>query len=260
MIPVIIFLFVFIVIISLFQAPDSAGITRSTKKRETLDAAYITAIDEYYHDGPGVIMSAADQFSLENSMKSFYQKTGVQPYLYIDDDINGNTRPGYDEVESFMYDEYAALFGNDEGHLLILYFEYPDGEYNTWYMWGNNAHIVMDDEACEILLDYIDYNYKQYNVGYTLKYTEMFVSSFNSAAERIMGGRTSIFESMSPGTIILLILGTAGVIALIIYIVKRYKNTDPNRGGGGSGPQGGNPDNMSEEDRRKEKYRRRYGG
>jgi hypothetical protein len=256
MIPIIIILFVFIMIISLFSAPDSAGITRSTRQREPLDASYITAIDEYYHDGPGVIMSAADQYSLENSMKSFYQKTGVQPYLYIDDDINGNTRPGYDAVEEFMYSEYAALFGSDEGHLLILYFEYPNGEYNTWYMWGNNAHMVMDDEACEILLDYIDYNYSQYDVGYTLKYTQMFVSSFDSAAERIMGGRTSIFESMSVGTIILLILGVVGVIALIIYIVKRYKDTNPNR----RGPDGGSSDNMSEEDRRKDKYRRRYGG
>jgi hypothetical protein len=245
---------------SLFAAPDSAGITRSTKRREPLDASYVTAIDEYYHDGPGVIMSAADQYSLENSLKSFYQKTGVQTYLYIDDDLNGNTRPGYDDVESFMYEEYAALFGNDEGHLLILYFEYPNGEYNTWYMWGNNAHKVMDDEACTILLDYIDYYYKQYNVGSTLRYTQMFTSSFDSAAERIMGGRTSIFENMSAGTIILLVLGIAGMIALIVYIVKRYRDTDPRRRGGGDGSGTGGDGYMSEEDRRKEKYRRRYGG
>ena len=223
--------------------PEYESITPSTWQREPLDPKYVNPIEEYYYDDMGLINTAAAQFSLQNSLKDFYLKTGVQPYLYIADDLDGNTNPNLNEVETFLLAKYGELF-TDEGHLLVLYFEYAGGEYNTWYVWGNDAHrYVMDDEACEIVLDYLDY---YYNAPETADYTDMFCSAFDAASARIMGGKTNK-DSFPWFTI-----GLVGVIAVIIIvaIVKNYNNNG----------KGGNNDNMSEEDKRKEKYRRKYGG
>lgn len=255
-----IWLSVFLVIIffvafaALFSRPDSAGITRSTRDREPLNAAYVTVIDEYYHDGAGCIDTAVKQHNLKKSLQNFYARTGVQPYLYIDDDLDGNKYPSYTDVENFMYSKYDALF-SDEGHLLVLYFEYPNGEYNTWWICGDNAiRDVMDNEACEILLDYIDYHYgKMYGHG---DYSELFCASFDSAAERIMGGKTSPFENMSAGSILILIIAVGGGVALIVYFIVKFVQNRKDGGNGG----GSDGDGMSREDRRKEKYRRQYGG
>lgn len=228
---------------SIEARPEYESITPSTWQREPLDPKYVNPIEDYFYDDMGLINTAAAQFSLENSLKDFYLKTGVQPYLYIADDLNGNVNPNVNDVETFLLAKYSELF-TDEGHFLVLYFEYAGGEYNTWYVWGNDAHrYVMDDEACEIVLDYIDY---YYNAPETADYTDMFCSAFDAASARIMGGKTNkdSFPWFTVGLVI------AIVIVVIVVIVKNY-----NKNG-----KSGNDDNMSEEDKRKERYRRKYGG
>ena len=69
--------------------PSSGDITRSTVKREPLDKAYVNETG-YYTDELGWIRSSS---TLEKGMKDFYQETGVQPYLYITDTVNGTTSP-----------------------------------------------------------------------------------------------------------------------------------------------------------------------
>ena len=223
--------------------PEYESITLSTWQREPLDPKYVNPIEDYYYDDMGLINTAAAQYSLQNSLKDFYLQTGVQPYLYIADDLDGNANPNVNDVETFLLAKYSELF-TDEGHFLVLYFEYADGEYNTWYVWGNDAHrYVMDDEACEIVLDYIDY---YYNAPETADYADMFCSAFYAASSRIMGGKTN--KDSFPWFTIGLI--GAIVIVVIVVIVKNYNKTG----------KGGSDDGMSDEDKRKEKYRRKYGG
>ncbi|MBQ9080097.1 MAG: hypothetical protein IJY27_03405 [Clostridia bacterium] len=237
-----------------YPEPDIA-ITESTRVREAMDSKYIIPIDDYYYDDMGLINTAAAQFSLENSLKDFYLKTGVQPYLYIADDLDGNTNPNKDDVDAFLLAKYNELF-EDEGHFMVLYYEYESGEYNTWYVYGNDAHrYVMDDEACEIVLYYIDYYYSSPS---TADYTDMFCSAFDAASARIMGGKTRSEGGIDWGKIIIALIVTVAGVVLIVYIVKRYRNTKP--GGDGENGTPGSSDNMSEEDKRKEKYRRKYGG
>ena len=225
--------------------PEYMDVTPSTVVRQPMPAQYLTEIDEYYYDGAGCLQSAAGQYSVEQSLKHFYAKTGVQPYLYIDDDLNGNKNPDFNAVEQFMNDKYYELFG-DEGHILVLYFEYDNGEYNTWYMCGNDAYDrVMDDEACEIMLDFIDYHYQNPD---TYDYADLFSKSFNDAADRIMGGKTR--AGINVVDIIVFVVFAAAIIAIIVSIVKNYRKSKP---GGGS-----SDDNMSEEDKRKERYRQKY--
>ena len=225
--------------------PEYADIQASTVVRQPMPSQYLIEIDEYYYDGAGCLVSAAGQYSVEQSLKHFYAKTGVQPYLYIDDDLNGNQNPDFDDVEQFMNDKYYELF-EDEGHILVLYFEYSNGEYNTWYMRGNDAYdFVMDDEACEIMLDFIDYHYQNPD---TYDYADLFSRSFNEAAERIMGGKTR--QGISIVTVIFFLIFASIAISIIVSAVKNNKKSNKS---------GGSDDNMSEEDKRKERYRQKYG-
>ena len=253
----VIFLVIFVAffVVWLIAPAANADITKSTVDRVPLSTSSTVITDDYFTDEVNVIQTAVDQQRLEAALANFHQKTGVYTYLYITNSINGNTSPNYAETEEFMLNKYYELFGEgNEDCLLILYFEYPNNNYNSWPMCGDRAWAVMDEEAQEILLDYIDLYY--YDLDLT--YTEMFVTAFNNAGERIMGGRTSLVADLSVGNIILIVILAAVVIAVIVSIVKRYRETDPNRKDN-DGNNGGSSSTMSEDDRRKEAYRRKYG-
>ena len=249
---------IFIVIFAAFfilwlLAPSAeASITKSTQDRISLVAVTETVTDDYFTDEVNCIQTAVDQRNLERAIANFSAETGVYTYLYITNSLNGDTSPNYDETEEFMLAKYYELFGeSNEDCMLVLYFEYANNNYNTWTMVGDNAYAVMDDEAQDILLDYVDLYYNDLD----LTYTEMFVTAFDKADDRIMGGVTPVTAGLSMGNIFLIAIIGIAVIAVIVTTVKRYRDTDPNRNNGN----GGSTSGMSEEDRRKEAYRRKYG-
>lgn len=168
-----------IVAVILVNAASLGGgstVTASTVQRQKLPAGAVVETD-YYTDKLGWINN---QTKLLAGMKNFYQKTGVQPYLYLTDTINGSHQPTNAMVEEFAYAVYDGLF-TDEAHFLLIFFEYQD-QYTTWYLSGNQAKTVMDAEATDILLDYVD-RYYYYD---DLTDEEMFSKAFNDAGERIM--------------------------------------------------------------------------
>lgn len=152
------------------------SVTPSTIVREPLPAG---AVNEtaYYTDKLGWI---GNETALLKGLKNFYRATGVQPYLYITDNVNGEhiEDPGaLADYASVLYDE---LF-TDEGHLLFIFYEYND-EYADYYLCGAQAKSVIDREAGDILLDYIDKYY--YTDG--MSDEAFFSKSFDDAATRIM--------------------------------------------------------------------------
>lgn len=247
-------IFAMFLLLWLFAPSAEANITKSTVNRTPLHTVSATVTDDYFTDEVNVIQTAVDQQKLENALSDFHRETGVYTYLYITNTINGDTSPNMTEVEEFMFDKYYELFGEgNEDCLLVLYFEYPNNNYNTFPVCGDRAWAVMDEEAQEILLDYIDLYYNDLD----LTYTEMFIASFNDAGERIMGGKTPVTAGLSIGNIILIVIIIGAAIAIIVPIVKK------NRGNGNknnnSGNNSDNTSGMSEEDRRKEAYRKKYG-
>ena len=149
----------FVAIPSMFPYGFSGGsgdITRSTIEREKLDGQYVTLSSAWYDDSAmGWISSPA---VLEDGLMDFYNATGVQPYLVITDQINGDYSPTGDEVWEYANQVYDQMF-SDEGHLVFV-FQCQDG--GTDYMMaactGAQAKVVLDDaEALEILYDYVDY-------------------------------------------------------------------------------------------------------
>lgn len=207
-------IFGIIFIAALSSNTGDSGITRSTIKRQPLPKGSVVETG-YYTDELGWI---ENQTKLTAGMKNFYKETGVQPYLYLTDNINGSQDPSEAEVEEFAFSLYDSLF-RDEAHLLLIFFEPRPGEYSTWYVTGKQAKTVLDSEAMDILLDYID-RYYYYD---DLTDEEFFSKSFNDAGKRIM----TVYRS--PWIPVLIILGLV-LLILIGFIwwrrVKEQKNRE----------------------------------
>lgn len=197
------------------------GIQRSTIAREKLPDDDCDPIDEWYQDDWGTWISenSNEEDALIDGLEYFYEKTGVQPYLWITGEEIGSEYQSEGSLEDWAEDQYVELFGEDEGHLLIVFREYPDesGDYICTVTPGYNAStVVMDDEAREILLDYIDYYYEktEYNEG------QFFGHALEKAADRMMTKQLTNREII---TIVAVVLIAAVVIVIIVNVRKKRK-------------------------------------
>ena len=197
------------------------GIERSTIAREMLPADDCNPIDTWYQDdwGTWITEDSSEEQALIDGLEYFYEKTGVQPYLWITGEEVGAEYQSEGSLEDWAEEQYVELFGEDEGHLLIVFREYPDesGDYICTVTPGYNAStVVMDDQAREILLDYIDYYYEktEYDEG------EFFEMALKKAADRIMTKQLSNREIL---TIISVVVIAAIVIVIIVNVRKKRK-------------------------------------
>jgi RNA polymerase-binding transcription factor DksA len=194
-------------------------IERSTIDREPLPSSKCTPVDVWYQDDWGDwIDEAGEEDALIDGMKSFYESTGIQPYLWITGEDGGQYQ-SVESVEELAESKYKEMFGDDEGHLIIIFREYPNNssEYICTVTPGYDAETqVMDEQAREILLGFIDYYYtdSDLNEGYFFKY------SFQKAGERIMQKQLS-FRQMGiiAGVAVILVIG----LIITANIVKKRK-------------------------------------
>ncbi|MDR1735502.1 MAG: hypothetical protein LBR85_01345 [Oscillospiraceae bacterium] len=174
---------------ALFSQPYSVGasaVTASTVRRAAL-ASDLTAETPYYSDFLGLI---DDEDTLIRGMRVFFQKTGVQPYLYLSD--------GAQTAGTALYGQLFA----DGGHLLVVCS--PDGaDYSASYFTGGLASGVIDTEAGQILLDYID----RYTKGGADE--KAFSNAFDAAGRRIMSVTSSmwVFVWIAAGILAAVIAG-----------------------------------------------------
>jgi flagellar basal body-associated protein FliL len=184
----------------------------STIQREPLPAGSVNETG-YYTDELSWICNKSE---VETGMKNFYRATGVQPYLYITDTVNGTHYPTLDDLRSFAEDKYNELF-TDQAHLLLVFFEYEPGNYMDYCLTGSQAKTVVDDEAVNILLDYVDRYY--YSSG--LSDEEFFSKSFADAADRMMEVTTS------PWIPVLIVAGVV-MIVVIAFVWWRHAKKQKN--------------------------------
>jgi len=196
-----VFIILMVMSIAAPQTPGGGQVTRSTVTREPLPSGSVNETG-YYTDELGWI---GNRTALTAGMRSFYQRTGVQPHLYIAGSIYGLTNPTDDDAERFADEKYEALF-SDEAHLLVIFFEPEPDRYQTWYRGGRQAKSVLDDEAMDILLDYIDlYYYAQ-----DMTDEQFFSKAFDDASKRIMEVTTSPW-------IPVLMIGGVIILALMLF-------------------------------------------
>lgn len=203
-------LLVFIIIIAIVIAISSGGtdVTKSTVAREPLPKGSVNETG-YYTDELGWI---SNKTAFTAGLKHFYEKTGIQPYVYITDTVNGSHYPSSSDLQNYANNLYDELF-TDEAHLLLIFFEYTPGDYMDYYVTGTQAKGVIDTEAGDILLDYID----KYYYDSSLTEDQMFSKAFSDAADRVME------VTKSPWILVFVVFGIIIVIAILFYWWKHAK-------------------------------------
>lgn len=216
---------------------------------EPLDEALCKPIDTYYECTIENAITESNEETLITALKDFYSATGVQPYIIFTHDLNGDTSPDYEAIDMYLYDRYIELFSEDEGHFILLYIEDESREYELWYISGYDTDDIMDDEACNILLDYL-----QEQLSYGGDYAKIFATAFSDAAQDIMHREESYYtyEEVTPVTpdnviiydneneiipmpgsssvpgvsvILLIVIGIAAV-GVILFIIMRKNKRD----------------------------------
>lgn len=189
------------------------AIQKSTIEREVLPAGKCTPIGTWYED------SMPDRWiyntsEVEKGLKYFYKKTGVQPYLWITDNLDGKAKPTQTDFEAAMPAKYNTLF-KDQGHLLVCFLESSPSVYATYYWAGSDAERVMDSEAGEILLDTLDYHYSNGD----LSDEEFFSKSFKETANRIMKVQKTTKQIVFIAVIVVAL--AVGIALAVVYVLKK---------------------------------------
>lgn len=200
-------IFFFIVSFLLNSLGNSSSVIPSTVKREPLPEGSVVETG-YFTDELGWI---SDSSALTAGMEQFYRETGVQPYLYLFDNIDGNYNPSGAQVEAFAHSVYDQLF-EDEAHLLVLFWEYGN-QHEAWYLPGTQASAVIDTEAGDILID----NIERYYYDRSLNEETFFSKAFSDTAQRIMKVTTS------PLTVIGISIAVVAVLVILFTWWKRAK-------------------------------------
>lgn len=204
-------------------AVETVQVNSSTIEREAIEKGLVNKTD-YYEDDLGWIKNPKQ---LEEGLQYFYDKTNVQPFVYITDNINGDPNPAPEEIDEFSSDLYDELF-TDEAHLLLVHFENYDQyqyEYSYHTVYGSQAKVLMDDEAETILFDYLDYHYGR--DPDQVSEEQFFSEAFEDTADRIMS------VTRSPWIPALIVVGIA-VILIVLFnwwrsALEKNKNNDKNQ-------------------------------
>ena len=209
---------------------SSAEIQTSTIRRERLNSSSLVNVG-WYTDNLDWIR---DPDRLEKGLAYFYKRTGVSPYLYLTEDVEGVFDPTAAQLDTFAGELYDTLF-RDEAHFLVVFQEH-NGVYNTRYVCGLEARAVMDDEACEILLDYLDaYYFGDYDDE------EYFSKAFTDAADRIMDTKIPTRVYVTGAAVVIGI----GVLVWLVWKKLRDHREERVRNAEAAGPES-SPDLTSE--------------
>lgn len=203
---IIIFIFLMMIGSIFVMSLTKPGITKSTIDREPLGKQYVNLSTTWLQDDIGWIRSNS---KVEKGLRYFYDKTGVQPFLYLTETVNGSYTPSGPEVQAFANDVYDQLF-TDEGHMVFVFQCRDESDiYTMAAVTGMQAKTVVDDEALEILYDFMDsYFYSDKTED------ELFADAFHSAADRMMK------TTPSYGAIFIILILAIILATVIFFILK----------------------------------------
>jgi uncharacterized membrane protein len=193
----------------------SVDVPRSTIIRTALPRNAANTPSPRFLDHLGWINNAS---RLTRGMDDFHRETGVMPFVYITDNLDGNRRPNMTDMENYaqkLFTRGLNEWNFNEANLVILVFEY-DGGYGHRIVVGNQADTVMDSEAIDILSACIRYYWYA-----DMDACEMFNRAFNRAGDRIMT------VHRSPWIIVLVVAGVL-LILFLLYIWWKAKRDQKN--------------------------------
>ena len=215
-ISLIIFIVVLIAAFGGFPSSNSSStksVPKSTQNRERLESG-VGYDNNCIVDNIGWFDNVT---KTEKSIKQFYDKTGVQPYIVLNAyDSTLLTDTAKEEYAKKWYDEHIK----NESTFLYMYFAEPDTDNDVGYMAyvnGKQVPSVMDSEAIEIFWAYVDkYWYSDMSTD------DMFTTIFTKTANRIMTKSTTAAD---VGNNAIKVIGVIIVFAgIIVVMVLRRKH------------------------------------
>lgn len=213
-ISLIIFVVVLIAAFGGFPSSNSSStksVPKSTQNRERLESG-VGYDNNCIVDNIGWFDNVT---KTEKSIKKFYDKTGVQPYIVLNAyDSTLLTDTAKEEYAKKWYDEHIK----NESTFLYMYFSEPDTDNDVGYMAyvnGKQVSSVMDSEAIEIFWAYVDkYWYSDMSTD------DMFTTIFTKTADRIMTKSTTAADVGNNAVkVIGVIVVFAGII--VVMVVRR---------------------------------------
>ena len=216
-ISLIIFVVVLIAAFGGFPSSNSSStksVPKSTQNRERLESG-VGYDNNCIVDNIGWFDNVT---KTEKSIKKFYDKTGVQPYIVLNAyDSTLLTDTAKEEYAKKWYDEHIK----NESTFLYMYFAEPDTDNDVGYMAyvnGKQVSSVMDSEAIEIFWAYVD------NYWYSdMSTDDMFTTIFTKTADRIMTKSTTAADVGNNAVkVIGVIVVFAGIIAVMV-IRRKHK-------------------------------------
>lgn len=197
-----------VVIFSFFMiASDDSDVT-STINREKIENP-IPYDNNCIKDELGYVENTS---KLSKNLKNFYNKTGIQPYIYLksyDETLTSDS-----QKDNYAQNWYEQNIDNEDTFLFVYYEDQDPNEIDYMaYVNGKQVTSVMDSEAVNIFWNYID----RYWTDDSLSTVEVFTKTFNSTANTIMEKSTTSNDIIK---IICIIVGIIIVIGGIIYILR----------------------------------------
>ena len=200
------------------QTVEYSSVPASSYNREKLTDSSWT--NNCVVDETGWISEDGSVAGLERKLREFYDKTGVQPYVYL-----VGYRPELFTVmnkEDFASEYYENEIGNDYT-FAFFYFEEqnPDDVGYMYYEGGSAALGVMDSEAVEIFWSICDQEW------YSDATTEDCIANiFNRTADRIMTKTATKYDIVK---IVLIIVAIIVLAAVIIIIMNKRRKQEKER-------------------------------
>ena len=216
----IIFIVVLITAFGGFPSSNSSStksVPKSTQNRERLESG-VGYDNNCIIDNIGWFDNVT---KTEKSIKQFYDKTGVQPYIVLNAyDSTLLTDTAKEEYAKKWYDEHIK----NESTFLYMYFAEANTDNDVGYMAyvnGKQVSSVMDSEAIEIFWAYVDkYWYSDMSTD------DMFTTIFTKTVDRIMTKSTTAADI---GNNAVKVIGAIVVFAGIIFVMmvrRKHKSEE----------------------------------
>ena len=216
-ISLIIFVVVLIAAFGGFPSSNSSSkksVPKSTQNRERLESG-VGYDNNCIVDNIGWFDNVT---KTEKSIKQFYDKTGVQPYIVLNAyDSALLTDTAKEEYAKKWYDEHIK----NESTFLYMYFAEPDTDNDVGYMAyvnGKQVSSVMDSEAIDIFWAYVDkYWYSDMSTD------NMFTTIFTKTADRIMTKSTTAADVGNNAVKVIGVIVVFAGIIIVMVIRRKHK-------------------------------------
>ncbi len=212
-------LVIVLILIFLFSAMSGCSSSSDEAGNSSYNREKITASQPFDAD---CIVDEAGFFETPSKtgqrLKTFYDKTGVQPHVVIEDyDPSLKTDAQKEAYAQQYYDEYIG----NEDTFLYMYFADADPD-SVGYMQtvnGKNTEAVMDPEAVNIFWNYMDSEWTS-----SKSTDDMFVDVFDKTADRIMT-KTATGKDVAMRTLLVggIVIVAAAIIILVMMKHRREK-------------------------------------